>query len=308
MQKKFGIKKQLFILFIILEVNSFMFSEIITKRIGRNFFSLDMDTLKIDITNYHNLKTNDENNYGSQRTINDKLLATLKTNKKSKASEYIIFDCQTGNIIETYSFYNSKPINGNIREYFFTNNSIYTVIDERIIKRTLDGDIIMNKIIDDSEFNQHTLVYFLIDEQNEVAICEFNCKGNKQRVCIYSLNDKFRFKEYYGKLLLKMTKETNKLYYSDSNTIYCIDYKENFNTTKIKVKKPLSENIIELVEFENEYIMITKKNYFESFTTNIVFGNESFHNYYYLCCLDNDKLKIQKKVYEDDEEPRIFWK
>lgn len=54
--------------------------------------------------------------------------------------------------------------------------------------------------------------------------------------------------------------------------------------------------------------MVTKKNYFESFATNIILGNESFRNYYYLCCLDNEKIKIQEKIYKDEEEPEIFWK
>ena len=38
------------------------------------------------------------------------------------------------------------------------------------------------------------------------------------------------------------------------------------------------------------------------------FTLESFRNYYYLCCLDNEKIKIQEKIYKDEEEPEIFWK
>ena len=306
--KKIRLIKQVVIIFLLLPVNSSIFSETITKRIGRNFFTLDTDTSKLIIENYQNLPVKESNNRGPQRSINDELLAILESNKVSNNYEYIIFNCQNGNILTTHYFNNENRINGNIRDYYFTSKKIYTVVDERIIIRSLDGEIIMNKTINDPEFNMHTLKYFIIDEQNEVAICEFNYKGDKQRICIYSLTDKFDFKEYFGKLLFKNSKETNKLYYSDTNDIFCVDYKEDFNTTKIKVQKRIGEKIIELVEFGNTYIMVTKKNYFESFATNIILGNESFRNYYYLCCLDNEKIKIQEKIYKDEEEPEIFWK
>ena len=103
-----------------------------------------------------------------------------------------------------------------------------------------------------------------------------------------------------------MTRETNKLYYSDSKTIYCVDYNKNFDTTKIKAEKKIGEQIFELVQFDNSFIMVTKKNYFESFTTNIIFGAEAFRNYYYLCSLEDDKLIIQEKVFTN-EIGETFW-
>ena len=95
MQKKFGIKKLFIGIFIILVVNSFMFSEKITKRIGIYFFSLDTDSKKVDVSLSHNV-------IYRGNAINDEVIAAVIRNEKTYDYEYIIYNCKTGIVIDRY--------------------------------------------------------------------------------------------------------------------------------------------------------------------------------------------------------------
>lgn len=280
-----------------------LFSDSITRKVGTNLYTLDTTTNDFVITPISGLQNDDERYFGLtvSLSIDDETAACLQQDKKTYDYRYIIWDYKSGKILHSYNF-DKSMISSSMTSVFYTVNAFYTLENETgrcektLNKIALDGTLLFSKYIG----NLDSLRNVLVDEKNDVAVFELSTGQDAKKICVYSLDDSFEMKEYYGKLLYKMTRESHKLYYSDEDTIYCVDYADGFSTAEIQAEKKWREEIVELVSIGDRYIMVTKKNYFEFFA-NFIFEHETFHNYYYSCTLEEDTLKVDELLYVDKQ-------
>jgi len=295
------IKRVLFLL--AFEVSFYMYAISTSCLIGDDIFFQDEDKETVYLQKIKTPKL--DGKWVFQQEIDLGKKAYLIQDIESTNYELFLYNYQLNQMDESHIL-NSIDLPLVITSVYFTNNSFYTLendIDTIILKQfDLEGKF-LNSYIILIEPNLK-IKKFIFDEIDDIIIISFYEYGLPDSIVLYSLKSNKKIIEVNGRLLFDITNQKKCIFYSKSDSVFCIDYKTSLTESRIIWLSDSKQEIVELKNIGKKFILVTqekKNNLFLKF----IFNTIDWRNKFYLCELDGESL-VNKKLIQIKKSGEIY--
>lgn len=277
-------------------------------KVGLEYFSVIPSSGEIKINPANFLDT--KGYYILQNNINNYVGGYLLQDSFKFDYKVCIYNHFLGKIEKEYAI-EKGLIENHIEIVYFTENFFYTLETENdevfLFKRKHNGEICTKqklRINYGEFFRPMRFGEMIVDEDDGVVLLSQylsteDVKHVERIVAIYSLESEKIIFEDLGKFLFTISNDRHELYYSKGQKVNCINYSNGLTKRTIQTfLKGKKEKIVELVESHDDYILVTDKERFDLFFSEIVFGYPASDNYYYHCTMKDGELVKEKAIYK----------